>query len=103
MRLFLGVNILANIFFSAPTGAPTGVSVTSAQSDTAIVVQWMPPELFERNGPIVSYHTNLTYSNGTQQRYTSSGNTFSLQIEGVKFKHLANVQDFFVQVFPNLL
>lgn len=81
------MNILAGIFFfSAPSGAPTGVSVT-ALSDTAIVVQWMPPELFERNGPIVSYHTNLTHTNGTRQQYTSSGNTFSLQIEGMGAQH----------------
>ena len=65
-----------------PTGAPTDVSV-SALSESSIVVQWSPPELFEQNGPIDGYQVALVYSNGTQRMYRLGGSTFNFQIEGL--------------------
>ena len=66
----------------APTGAPTDVS-GSPLSESSIVIQWSPPELFERNGPISGYDVTLIYGNGTQGTYQLKGDTFSIQIEGI--------------------
>ena len=71
----------SSICILVPSGPPTNVLVTS-QSESSIVVQWNPPELFERNGPISGYQVNLTYTNNTNKVYTVSGFTFNLQIEG---------------------
>ena len=65
------------------------MSVT-ALSDTAIVIQWGAPELFERNGPLTGYEVTLTYSNGTRKLYSLSGTTFNFQIEGTKLNQKIN-------------
>jgi len=73
--------ILFGTCYIAPSGPPTGVLVTS-QSESSIVIQWNPPELFERNGVISGYQVKLTYSNKISKVYTVSGFTLNLQIEG---------------------
>ena len=68
---------------TVPSGSPANVSVT-AQSESSVVVQWSPPELFERNGVIEGYEVLLSYtsSNDTNRTYSLTGNVDSIIVEG---------------------
>lgn len=65
--------------------------IVTSQSESSIVVQWNPPELFERNGAINGYLVYLTYTNKTSKVYTVSGFTFNIQIEGLPKYTVLNV------------
>ena len=83
--------------------------IASAQEE-AIIVQWGPPELFERNGPIEGYEVVITFINGTNKIYPVQGNIFNVLIEGEKRLYIAeNVHNNapfsvpHVQAFPSSL
>ena len=59
--------------------------IVSANSESSIIVQWGPPELFERNGVINGYQVHLNYTNRTSKPYTVSGSTYNLQVEGMGY------------------
>ncbi len=63
----------------------------STLSETSVVVQWSPPELLERNGPIEGYEVTLIYKNGTRRAYPISGSTFNFQVEGIAIATIGNV------------
>jgi len=67
--------------YTAPSGPPTNV-IVSSNSESSIIVQWSSPGVFERNGVINGYQVHLNYSNRTSKVYTVSGSTFNLQVEG---------------------
>lgn len=71
------------ILLVVPSGPPRDVSAL-VLSQTAILIRWDLPELLERNGPVVGYVIVLTFTNGTNNVYSSPhGDVFNLQIEGM--------------------
>ena len=75
----------------------------SSQSDTSLVVQWSPPELLQRNGPIDGYEVYFTYRNGTHTTHAVSGQILNLQIEGNEVDWGRGVKRYGSQNFPSIL
>ena len=73
--------------YAAPSGPPLHVSAVPV-SDSAILITWEPPSLFERNGVITGYQINVTkVEDGKRKEYVVSTSEFtnlSVQIKGTK-------------------
>ena len=73
---------------AAPSGPPLNVHAIPV-SDSAIMITWEPPSLFERNGVITGYQVNVTkVEDGTGRKYNvapaSQSINRSIQIKGTK-------------------
>ena len=77
------------VLFPAPSGAPLNVTVT-AQSSTAILISWQPPETLKQNGIIASYdvEVNSTDPSVNPRRYRFLANTTYVTVTGNSNLHV---------------
>ena len=75
-------SISSNSCTLVPEGSPTNVAI-DVLSSSSVILKWEPPELADRNGIIIKYYINVTFSgNNTVQRY-SVPDTSTIIIEGI--------------------